>query len=238
MRVGHRTVVGADAAVVLVDDRQVGAAGGLLDVVARAPGVAESGRTDQADARIIVTDRPGVAGAHVCRPVEGHAVDPLHQRVLRRDQSLGDLAGIHVAGAHGLAAGEEARERGRQVAQARVVARPVVLAAVVVVAEIARGLGVAAHADARREERRLRRRQRGQIDHAATEFAGEARRIGLLHQRRCNDIGREQVERDRAAHRLRTRQRRAVEQRQRVAVAETANVDESVADHAQARDAR
>ena len=35
--VGDRAVVGGDAAIILVDDRQVGAAGRLLGVVARAP---------------------------------------------------------------------------------------------------------------------------------------------------------------------------------------------------------
>ncbi len=47
----------------------------------------------------------------------------------------------------------------------------------------------------------------------------------------------EKIERNDALERLRARQRRAVEQGQRVAIAQAAHVDEAVADHAQARHA-
>ena len=83
----------------------------------------------------------------------------------------------------------------------------------------------------------MRHRLGGEVDHAAAEFAGIVHRIALLDQRRGDHAGREQVERDDAAQRLGARQRRAVEQRERIAVAEAADVDEAGADHAEAGDA-
>ena len=128
---------------------------------------------------------------------------------------------------HPLAAGKERIERRGVVARTVVETRPVCFGPVIAVARLKRRRGVAAEAAADGYEALVRHRARGEVDHTAAEFAGIVCRIGLLHQRRCQHVGREDVERDDAAERLGARQRQAVEHRQRIAIAETADVDEA-----------
>src|SRR3546814_18135635 len=73
-----------------------------------------------------------------------------------------------------------------------------------------------------------------QIDDAAAEFAGEIRRIAFLDERRIDDVRGEDVERDDALQRFGAGQRRAIEQRERITVAEAADADEADADDAEA----
>ena len=116
-------------------------------------------------------------------------------------------------------------------------AEPVVAGAEIGVADPAGGFGVAADAAADLDEAFLRDGASGQIDHAAAEFAGIVGRIGLLHEAGSDDAGREDVERNHAAQRLRGGQGQAVKQGQRIAVAQAAHEDEAVADRGQAGDA-
>ena len=117
--------------------------------------------------------RPGIAAADVGREIGRHVVDPLDQGVLRRDQFAGDRAGIHAAGAHALAAGEE-----RRPAPAACRAVPSSNPSSRTRCRNRRSRDCR-WSRCRRSCRRsprgrgLRRRQRGQVDHAAAELAGK-----------------------------------------------------------------
>ena len=91
------------------------------------------------------------------------------------------------------------------------------------------GLAVTAHAEADREEVLYRDSLGGEVDHTAAKFTRIVGRVGLLDQRRCNDIGREDVERNNAAKRFGARQGEAVEECKRVAITQTANKDAAIA---------
>src|SRR5690606_18506413 len=67
-----------------------------------------------------------------------------------------------------------------------------------------------------------------EVDHAAAELAGEVGRVGLLHEAGGDHIGGKDVERHHTAERLRARQGKAVEERERVAVTKAADVDEAL----------
>ena len=106
---------------------------------------------------------------------------------------------------------------------------PVVVAAIICVARTEGRLAIAADRSGHGDEAFGRDGAGGQIDHAAAEFAGEVRGIGLLDQARCDNAGREDVERHHAAERLRGGQGEAVEQGERIAIAKAADIDETVA---------
>ena len=181
-----------------------------------------------------VSQLPACATSQRARKIRLNPVDGLYHAVARVEELFGDIPAIHVAGAETFATGEEGSQRGRRVANAAVVAGPVHLAAVVVIPELPGGFRIAADAESQLQERRLRYCQRGQVDDAATEFTGEVRRERLLHQRRGNDVRGKQIERHSATQWLGTRQRQSIQQCLRVAVAETAYIDETAAGHAQA----
>src|SRR5690606_18547798 len=145
--------------------------------------------------------------------------------------------GVDVAATDPLAAGEEAGQRRRNVALAVVDPGPVGLAAVVRVAELTGRFRVPRTADGPGEEPLVPRRLGGPVDHPAATLAGIVDLIALLHERGGHQAGREQVERDHTAQGFGARQRGAIEHRERIAVAEAADVYESGADHAEARDA-
>src|SRR3546814_1170518 len=84
---------------------------------------------------------------------------------------------------------------------------------------LVRRLAIPADAARQRHKRFARARLGGQVDDAAAEFAGKIRRIAFLNEGRIDDVGRKDVERDDALQRLGAGQRRAVEQRERIAVA-------------------
>ena len=161
---------------------------------------------------------------------------PLEQRGRRVDQARGEVAALGASWCRSKVPPLTAsRKRRREVARAVVEAEPVEVAAVIGIAELEGGLAFEADAGADLEEGLARHRRGGEVDHAAAELAGIIDRIALLDERAGDHAGREDVERDDAAQRLGARQRRAVEQRQRIAVAEAADEDEAVADDAKGR---
>ena len=125
-------------------------------------------------AELAVADVQRVAGRERAGEVGRHVIVALDDRVAAVDQLAGDRLGVDVARADPLAAGEEARQRRRDVALAVVEAGPVGLAAVVGVAELEGGLGVPRAADADREEGFVGRRLGGEVDHAAAELARDS----------------------------------------------------------------
>ena len=116
----------------------------------------------------------GAAGGRE-RHVHRQLVVELDETGAGVDELLDELAGVDRARAQALAAREVGGHRRRQVTAAAVAAGPVVLAAVVRVAELARRLGVAADPDADLQERLARHRERGQVDESAAELAREVR---------------------------------------------------------------
>ncbi len=162
----------------------------------------------------------------------------LEDRQLGRDERAGNGAIVRIADLRGGQAGFEiAHQHGRDIARAVVEAGPVAAGATIDIAQVAGRLGVRADTSAQLEKAFPGHRIGGQVDDAAAEFAREIDRIALLDQRRGDDIGGEQIERDRPLERFGTGQRRAVEQRQRIAIAKAAHIDEAVADDAEACDA-
>src|SRR3546814_6663464 len=81
------------------------------------------------------------------------------------------------------------------------------------IAELVCRLAVPADAARKGEEGLARRRFGRQVDHAAAEFAREIDRIAFLDQRRFDDVGGKDVERDDALQRPGAWQRRTVQQR-------------------------
>ena len=232
-RVGDDAVVGNDAFVIGFQLRQVGGRRGLLDRIAVAPLVAEARRGDQPQRRVIAhLDRGASAdgGAEVDRQV----MHPLQGGAAEAHHLAGDLLAVDRQIVDRAATGEEIGQRRRHIAAAVVEAGPVAARTEIAVAEVAGGLRIAANAGADRQVAFLGHRRGGEVDHAAAEFAGEVGRIALLHQRRCDHVGREDVQRHHAAQRFGAGQRRTVEQRQRIAIAKPAHIDEPAADHAEA----
>src|SRR5690606_29912924 len=76
----------------------------------------------------------------------------------------------------------------------------------------------------------------GEIDHAGPDFAGIVHRVALLAERRGGDAAGGEVERNDALERLGAGQRQAVQQRERIAGAEAADVDLGAADQREAGD--
>jgi hypothetical protein len=76
-----------------------------------------------------------------------------------------------------------------------------------------RSLRIVATAQRHADEPLVRDADRFEVDDTAAEFAGELRRISLLHQRAGEDVAGEEIERDDALQWLRTGKRRAVQER-------------------------
>src|SRR3546814_4023546 len=139
------------------------------------------------------------------------------------DVCSSDLAGAEIRALEDRsAAGGGRGEQFRNVAGAVIEAGPVGIAAIIGIAELVRRLAVPADAAREGQEGLARACLGRQIDDAAAEFAGEIRRIAFLDERRIDDVRGEDVERDDALQRFGAGQRRAVEQRERITVAEAA----------------
>lgn len=196
------------------------------------------GITDREDhPELVFAHVPGLAGRNVEREVRRDLGDALNQRVVAgHDRSGdGDVVRRGQVAAGELAVGEIGLQQRRGCARAIVVAEPVAApAAIVGQAVLEGGEGVARHAGANRQERLVRGRLGGEVDHPAAEFTREIGRIALLHQCRGDHPGREDIERDDPLERLGAGQRRTVEQRERIAVTQTADIDIAAADHAEA----
>src|SRR3546814_10397017 len=106
---------------------------------------------------------------------------------------------------------------------------PVGSAAIIGIAELVRRLAVPADAAREGQEGLARACLGRQIDYAAAEFAGEIRRIAFLDERRIDDVRGEDVEREDALQRVGAGPRRAVEQRERIQVAEATDEEEAAA---------
>ena len=207
---------------------EIGVDRGLLRDAAIAPFVAERGGGDHADAARVAEIGAGAHG-DAAREVRGRPVGLLQQDAVRIAELGQDRLAVDAGIADARTAVEEALQRRNDVAAAIVEAEPVILRAVIGVALGEGGLLVPADPCGQRDEAFVGDRLGRQIDDAAAEFAGEIRGIGLLHQAGGDDIGRKDVERDDAAQRLGRGQREAVQERQRIAIAEPADIDEAVA---------
>ena len=215
--------------------------------IACAPAVADRGGGNHPQATVAENVHRS-AGRDTGRPVGLHVADLLHQDEVRVAELLGDiglregraidvLLGIKRNVAEADAAVEERLQRGRHVARAVVEAEPVEIGTVIGQAALEGGFGIAADASADFEEALVGHGARRQVDHTAAEFARKVGRIGLLHQAGGHDVGGKDIERNHAAERLRGRQRQAIQQGQRIAIAKAAHVDEALPLHGQAGDA-
>src|SRR3546814_4683171 len=139
----------------------------LLDRVARRPVVAESCRGDEAE--LAASDVPARAGAEVGGEVNRDVVVPLKKRSRRVLQARCDILNVarREIGALGdqLAAVQRRFERAADRTCAVVIAEQIEVTAIIGIAELSGGLGIAADAAADVEERlvgkRLRREEIG-----------------------------------------------------------------------------
>ena len=96
---------------------------------------------------------------------------------------------------------------------------------------------VAARPEFHCQEGNVRLRQCLQIDDAAAEFARVIRRERFLHGCASKNVRREQIQRNLAPQRIRARQRCSIQQRGRIAITETTNIDITARRHGQTREA-
>ena len=208
---------------------------GLRDDRAVAPLVADTRGGDHAELPVGEDGERG-AGRQPGGPVDRQLLHFLGDDEVGVAQLLGNRLLVDLEVAHPQAAVEELPQRGRCIARSVVEAEPVEIRTVIVVTGGKCGLFVAADPGADFQEAFVGDGAGGEVDHAAAELAREIGRIGLLHQAGCDHVGREDVQRDHAAQRLRAGEGEAVQQRERIAIAEAADVDEALSLHRKAGD--
>ena len=194
--------------------------------------VLDRGRGDYAKARI-AADVESRAAGDAAGEIGPLLADALQQHQVGVAQLLQDAGLVHARIGNARAAVEEGLQGGRRVARAVIEAGPVGVGPVIGQPVGKGGLRIAADAGGQRQEALVGNGAGGEVDHTAAEFAREVGRISLLNQAGGDDVGREDIERDHAAERLRARQRQAVEQGERIAIAEAAHEHVAVALHRQ-----
>ena len=223
-------VIGADQPAIL-DKNGAGRAAEpiLLDRIARVETVRIAGIGD--DPEIGRADRHGIATAQTGAPDRRDIEIALQQRCFCVDQAGADILQIFIGEGGAALNTRTAVERGLQdigdVACAIVKTGPVGRAAIIGIAKLAGGFRVDADAQTGGQEILFRQGCGGKVDDAAAKFSGIVDRIAFLHRCAGQNARREQVQRNDALERLGRGQGRAVQQGLRIAIAQTADIDEA-----------
>ena len=211
----------------------------FLAAVAGAPAVAVAEHADDAEFNAAEIER-GSAGNFVAA-VERNAVIVLQQVHFGVGEGLSnglEFGRREVSALDALARRHGAADRDRDFPRAIVKADDIRIRSEIGEAVFSGCFGIVAAADADFEEGLGRHVQRTKVNDAAAELARILDRVGLLDQHVFENLGREKIERNDPLERFGAGERRAVEARCRIALAEAAHIHKAAFSDAEAGDAR